>query len=303
LEDTVTTERVERALVSGATGFVGRALVAHLEAAATRLRFGEDDWLEQVQSADFRGATVFHLAARVHEENPGADESFIRDNVEKTRALANAAARGGARRLVFLSSVKVNGEETKQRPFRPGDAPAPEDAYGRSKAQAEQALREVKGLEIAIVRAPLVYGAGVKGNLLHLLRLADSPWPLPFGAIRNRRSFVHVDDLARLLIDCALQPRAAGGTFFAAHWDTVSTPQLITSIRTQLGRPARLPRVAPGLIEAAAAIAGQRRRVRRLTRSLEVDVSDTTTQLGWAAQIGVVTAIEDMVSAYREAAP
>lgn len=298
----MTPERVERALISGATGFVGRALVAHLEASATRLRFSEDDWLEQLRAADFRGATIFHLAARVHEEIAGSDESYIRDNVEKTRALAFAAANGGARRLVFLSSVKVNGEESKLRPFRPGDAPAPEDAYGRSKALAEEALRKIPGLEIAIVRAPLVYGAGVKGNLLSLLRLADTSWPLPFGAIRNRRSFVHVDDLARLLIDCALHPQAAGGTFFAAHWQSVSTPQLVTSIRSHLRRPARLAHISPPLLEAAAALAGQRPRMRRLTRSLEVDVSDTTAQLGWTAQIGLETSVEDMVRAYLHAA-
>ncbi len=291
--------RVERALVSGASGFVGQVLVSHLEASATRLRFGDDDWLDQVASADFRDATVFHLAARAHEARLASEQAYFRDNVEKTRALAFAAAQRGARRLVFLSSVKVNGEETRQRPFRAGDAPAPEDAYGRSKALAEQALATVPGLEVVIVRAPLVYGSGAKGNLLSLLRLADTPWPLPFGGIRNRRSFIHVDDLARLLIDCALHPAAAGRTFFAAHGESISTTQLVSSLRSHLGRAQRLAPVPPVLLEAGAALTGQRLRMRRLTRSLEVDASETTQQLGWTAQIGLEPAVEDMVRAYR----
>jgi nucleoside-diphosphate-sugar epimerase len=198
--------------------------------------------------------------------------------------------------------VKVNGEETRQRPFRIVDAPAPEDAYGRSKALAEAELTSMKGLETSIVRAPLVYGAGVKGNLLALLRVSDSPWFLPFGAIRNRRSFVHVDDLARLLIECAVHPAAAGRTFFAAHWRSVSTPQLVAAMRTHLGMPARLMNVPPALLEGAALITGRRNPMRRLTRSLEVDASETSEQLGWTAQIGVDAAVGDMVEAYREAA-
>jgi nucleoside-diphosphate-sugar epimerase len=293
--------RLDRALVSGASGFVGRALVAHLEASATPLRFGEGDWLEQVKAADFRGATVFHLAAKVHGTQPDLDSVYMHDNVEKTRELARAAATGGARRLVFLSTVKVHGEETRARAFTSDDGPQPEGAYARSKWAAEQALAAAGDLEIAIVRAPLVYGPGVKGNLLSLLRLADSPWPLPFGAIDNRRSFVHVDDLARLLIECALLPQAAGGTFLAAHAESISTPRLLAAMRSHLGRPPRLLRVRPGMIEAAAAATGQSDRLRPLTRSLEVDAAPTTARLGWTAQIGFDTSVEDTVRAYREA--
>jgi nucleoside-diphosphate-sugar epimerase len=293
--------RVERAIVSGASGFVGRAVVAHLEASATSLRFAEEDWLEQVRAADFRGATVFHLAARVHGEGAGSEAEFIRDNVEKTRTLAQVAANGGARRFVFLSTVKVHGEETRHRPFRPGDPLAPEDAYGRSKAEAERALAKVAGLETAVVRAPLVYGPGAKGNLHALLRLADSPWPLPFAAIANRRSFVHVDDLARLLIDCAALPQAAGSTFFAAHARSVSTAQLVAALRANLGRPARLVRAPRAWLEAGAFLAGQGARMRRLTRSLEVDAAETSARLGWQAQIGFEPAVEDMVRAYAHA--
>ena len=274
--------------------------MAHLEASATPLHFGEGDWLEQVNAADFRDATVFHLAAKVHGAEPGTEADYLHDNAEKTRALAQAAAAGGARRLVFLSTVKVLGEETAARPFRADDTPRPEGPYARSKWAGEQALASAGALESVVVRSPLVFGPGVKGNLLALLRIADSAWPLPFGAIDNRRSFVHVDDLARLLIDCALLPQAAGGTFLAAHAESISTPRLVAAMRAHFGRPARLVRVAPRALEAAAAVAGQAMRMRRLTRSLEVDASQTARKLGWTAQIGFESGVEDMVRAYRE---
>ena len=291
----------ERALVSGAGGFVGSALVAHLEVTQSRLRLGAPDWMEQLESTDFRGATVFHLAARVHADDDD-DPAFLRDNVDKTLAFARAAQRGGARRFVFLSSVKVNGEESPGRPFTRADAPAPQDAYARSKAQAEAALAAVEGLEWVVVRSPLVYGANVKGNLLSLLRLADSPWPLPFGSLDNRRSFVHVDDLARLLIDAASSGAAVGRMYLAAHSVPVSTRMLVTRMREALARKPRLVPVPRGVLEGAAALAGQGERMHRLTRSLEVDAADAQRELGWTAQIGFDNALEDMVGAYRQAA-
>jgi len=290
---------LERALVSGAGGFVGSALVAHLEVTQGRLRMGAADWMEQLGSTDFRGATVFHLAARVHADD-NDDPAFLRDNVDKTLALAEAARRGGARRLVFLSSVKVNGEESRAHPFNRADPIDPEDAYARSKAQAEAALATVTGLDTVVVRSPLVYGAGVKGNLLALLRLADSPWPLPFGALENRRSFVHVDDLARLLIDCATHAQAVGRIYYAAHAASVSTRELVSAMRAKLERPSRLVSVSPGALEGVATIAGLRSRMQRLTRSLEVDAADAERELGWTAQIGFANALEDMVGAYRQ---
>jgi len=292
--------RPERAVVSGATGFVGRSLVSLVEGAVTQVHLGEPDWADQVRAADYAGATVFHLAAKVHGEGPDTQAAYWHDNVVKTRAFAQAAADGGARRFVFLSTVKVNGEETSGHPYRSADAPAPEDDYGRTKWEAEKSLAQFPGIEIAIVRSPLVYGAGVKGNLLALLRLADSTMPLPFGAIENRRSFVHVDDLARLLIECGTSPHAAGRVFMAAHPDRVSTPRLIAAMRKLLGRPRRLVPVPPFLLEGAALVSGQRLKMRRLTRSLEVDAAETQRALGWIAQISFETGIEDLVRTYRE---
>jgi UDP-glucose 4-epimerase len=296
----------QRFVVTGASGFVGSAIRSHLEGPFHHLSLAADDWADQVKGTDFTDRCVLHLAARVHDGAPGSEAEYERDNVVKTRVLAEAAAAGGARRFVFLSTIKVNGEETADEPFRRNSAPHPRDAYGRSKWAAEQALARVAqgaGLEVAIVRSPLVYGPGAKGNLLTLMRLAESPWPLPFAAIRNRRSFIQVDDLARLLLACATLEQAAGRTFLAAHSQSVSTPRLVAALRAALDRPARLVGVPPWLLEAGAFPLGQLARMRRLTRSLEIDVSDTERELGWAAQVSFETAVDDMVAAYRSPAP
>jgi nucleoside-diphosphate-sugar epimerase len=289
-----------RVIVTGSTGFVGRSLAAQVKGPFEALHFGAADWRSELEATDFAQATVLHLAGRAH--GGGTIEEFRTDNLEKTRAIVGAAASRGARRVVFLSTVKVNGEETRERPFAAEDPPAPEDEYGRSKWAAENAIVDAgsrSGLEYTIVRAPLVYGAGVRGNLLTLLRLADSGLPLPLAAIDNKRSFLHVDDLARLLLACAAVPHAAGRTYLAAHAAPVSTPRLVTLMREKLERPARLFPVATPLLEATASMTGQGERMRRLTRSLEVDPSRAERELDWAAQISIETAIEDMVSAYR----
>ena len=292
---------VERAVISGATGLVGRSLVSLIESCSvTQVHFGEPDWADQVRAAEYAGATVFHLAAKAHGEGPDTPAAYWHDNVVKTRSFAEAAASGGAKRFVFLSTVKVNGEETSAQPFRSDDAPAPEDEYGRTKWEAEKSLAQFGGMEFTIVRSPLVYGAGAKGNLLALLRLADSATPLPFGAIENRRSFIHVDDLARLLVECGTSPHASGHVFMAAHPDRVSTPRLIAAMRKLLGRPRRLVAVPPSLLEVAAFVSGQGMKMRRLTRSLEVDADETQRALGWIAQISFETGVEDLVRTYRE---
>ncbi len=295
-------ETFDRVVLTGAKGFVGRALAARLARPFAALRFGADGWRESLAAADLRGATVFHLAARVHRPDDGDDAAFERDNAGKTRALAEAAAAAGARRFVFLSTVKVNGEESGARPFQTGDAPHPRDAYGRSKWAAEQALAEVAaahGLAVAIVRSPLVFGGGAAGNLAQLLRLADSAWPLPFASIANRRSFVQVDDLARLLVACAESSEAPGRTFFAAHREPFGTARLLVLLRAALGRPARLFAYPPRVLEAAASMIGRGEEARRLTRSLEVDPSQAEALLGWRAEVSLDAAVRELAAAYR----
>lgn len=294
---------MQRVLLTGAGGFVGRALVAALPAPPDVLAMAPHDWEERLARAPLEGAIVFHLAARVHDARERDAAAFRRDNAGKTRRLAEEAARRGARRLVFMSTIKVHGEESPGRPFTAGDAPDPRDPYARSKLEAEQALREVAAatrLEVVTVRSPLVLGAGAQSNVASLIALADSRWPLPFAAIANRRSFVHVDDLARLLLACGDAPQAAGATFIAAHRVAMSTPSLVRALRAALGRPARLFECPARVLEAAASAAGQGERMRRLTRSLEADAAATEAALGWTATIDLAAAASEMARARRE---
>lgn len=295
------------AIVTGSTGFVGRALLARLGARARGLRLSGEGWREGIGRADFRGATVFHLAARVHRPGEDDEAAYARDNVEKTRALAQAATEGGARRFVFLSSIKVNGEETGARPFAAGDAPAPADAYARSKLAAEEALRSLAGrggLEVTIVRSPLVVGAGAAGHLRALLALVDTPWPLPFAGIANRRTLIEAGDLAELLERASGNGDAAGRTLLAGDPSALSTPAIVGILRRALARPVRLFACPGGLLELAAGLAGQGGRMRRLTRSLEVDVAETTAMLGWTPRTGAAAGLEALALAWRaERAP
>lgn len=284
-------------VVTGATGFVGRRLMERLGPGARPLSLASDDWRDRLASADLAGACVFHLGARVHRTREQDDAAFMADNVGKTRELAEAAARQGARRFVFLSTIKVLGEETS-RPLRSDDPYAPQDAYARSKRAAEESLASI-AMEVAIVRPPLVYGHGASGNLAALLRLCDSPWPLPLGGLGNRRSLVHVDDLADLLVQCAVQPQAAGRTYHAAHPRPVGTTHLVTQLRAALGRKARLVAVPSVLLEGCAALLGRREAARRLTRSLEVDSAAADRELGWVARVSPEEAIADLARSSR----
>ena len=291
-----------RAVVTGATGFVGRRLAARLPGSVDKLALGNEDWRRGIAATDWRNACVYHLAARVHEARTG-DADFERDNVEMTVALAEAAAAGGATRLVFLSTIKVNGEQTHGRPFKPADAPSPEDAYRRSKWRAEQALGRVSrdtGIEVVVVRSPLVIGPGARANLLALMRMAASRMPLPFASLRNRRTLVGVHDLAALLETCGNLPQASGRTFLAGHPEPLSTPRLLGAIRAAWNRPAGLFAVSPGVLEAAAAVVAARKKMYRLTRSLEVDVTATMRELAWTPSQTMDAAIAEMALAFRD---
>ena len=291
-----------KVLVSGATGFVGTAFVARL-GAHRRVPMASPGWREAVARADYRDATVVHLAARVHEQHGDAAD-FECDNTEKTRLLAEAAAAGGATRFVFASTVKVHGEETADMAFRPDSPPAPADPYARSKWRAEETLRDIAsrtGLPVVTVRIPLTYGPGVRGNFRALLRLADTAFWLPFAAIRNRRSLVHVRDLADALLLAAGHPAAPGRAFIAAHPVSVSTPELVAALRAALGRPARLFPVPVLALEAGATVAGMRCTMRRLTRSLEADSALLMSVLGWAPRVALADGMADTVAAWRAA--
>lgn len=272
-------------MVTGASGFVGARVAARLGAPAT-LSMRRGDWREATEAFDFRGATVIHLAARVHDPR-ARDEDYERDNVGKTSVLAHAAAASGAARFVFASTVKVFGEESAAGAFTEQDEPRPEDAYARSKWQAEDALDQVSaqtGLPVVVLRIPLTYGPGVGGNFRALARLADSGWWLPFGALANRRSLVHVDDLADAIVLAATAEGTPGHTYNVAHPEPVSTARLVEAMRAALGRPRRLFALPPALLESLAAMAGRGAQARRLTRSLEVDSSAFTRATGWQAR-------------------
>ena len=284
------------AVVTGASGFIGRRLMARLGGAATPLTLGAEDWPRRLASAPMGGAVVYHLGARVPRPGDRDEAAFHRDNVEKTMALARAACRAGARALVFASTVKVLGEESSS-PL-PADAPyAPQDAYARSKRAAEEALREAcaGALPCIFVRFPLVFGAGAEGNLARLRRLCDSALPLPFAAVHNRRSWIHVEDLAELLARCGIaEADPAPRIVHAAHPEPASTPQLLAALRRALGRPARLVPVPVAWLEVAASAAGAGEAMRRLTRSLELDAGETFARFAWRPRFDLSRAVSDL---------
>ena len=288
-------QRLHRVVITGATGFVGRHLRPRLPASVTTVSLGPEDWKARLDAAPLSGAAVFHLAARAH--STGLEAEFVRDNVEKTRVLAQTALREGASRLVYLSSVKVHGEESGARPFEPQDPLDPKDAYARSKSAAERVLAEVaaQGLPVTIVRAPLVYGPGARANLAELLRIADSSWPLPFAAFDARRSFVHVGDLADALVAAGSRAEAAGKAYIVAHPYAPSVSEVVTLMRRHLGRPARLWSLPAAAFEALAACAGQGEKARRLTRPLLADPAAAQRELGWSARVPIGEAIEELV--------
>ncbi len=203
-------------------------------------------------------------------------------NCDSAVRLAEAAA-GLVRRFIFLSSVKVHGEDSGGRTYGEEDALNPEDSYGRSKLEAERALTETaarNGMELAMIRPPLVYGPEVKANFLRLLGWIDAGVPLPLASVRNRRSLIYLGNLVDMIARCAEHP-AARGPFLASDEETVSTPELVSRIARALGRSARLVRTPPVLLRVAGMIAGRRDEIRRLTGSLVVDSSRARRLLDW----------------------
>jgi UDP-glucose 4-epimerase len=309
---------MRKVLVTGANGFVGTALCGALSrqeipfVAAVRTKTRNDqhemggintgtDWSKALLGAD----TVVHLAARVHVMNDRSHDplaAFRTTNVDATLNLARQAVDSGAKRFVFVSSVKVNGEVTTDRaPFSNRDAPAPQDAYAISKFEAESgltALAERTGLEVVIVRPPLVYGPGVRANFLRLMQLARSGLPLPFGAFENRRSMVALDNLTDLLVTCALHPAAAGETFMVSDDNDLTIPALLHMLSRAMGKPSFLLPIPASLISGCAKAFGKSAFASRLLDSLQVDISYTRSRLGWSPIIGVEEAVNRTAAHY-----
>jgi nucleoside-diphosphate-sugar epimerase len=290
-----------RILVTGASGFVGTALCRELLArghavrAALRRRFPPSvvpPRLQQILVPDIGAEfdrralvdgvdTVVHLAAIAHRSSPD-DGELRRVNCDAAVRLAEAAA-GSVRRFVFLSSAKVHGEDSGSRAYTEDDALDPQDSYGRSKLEAERALTDTAarcGIELVIVRPPLVYGPGVRANFLRLLGLIDSGLPLPFASVHNRRSLIYLGNLVDAIARFAEHP-AARGPFLVGDDESVSTPELVSRIARVLGRPARLLPVPPALLRMAGMIAGRRDEMRRLTGNLAIDSLRARRLLDW----------------------
>jgi nucleoside-diphosphate-sugar epimerase len=306
-------------LITGATGFVGRGLCSRLLAEGRDARcavrqpsstansvvvgdIGPDtDWGQALNGVD----TVVHLAARVHiMEDTASDPlaEFRRVNVDGTLNFARQAASAGVKRFVFISTVKVNGEETLPHPnplplgegmahcFTEQDTPHPQDPYGISKHEAEEGLRSVAeetGLEVVIIRPPLVYGPGVKGNFASMVRWVNKGIPLPLGSIHNQRSLVALDNLVDFIITCIDHPAAANQTFLVADGEDLSTTELLRRVGQAMNKPARLIPVPMSVLKVGARLFGKEAMAQRLCGNLQVDISKARKVLGWTPPVSV----------------
>lgn len=303
-------------LVTGASGFVGSALCARLiqdglPARGAVRSFGSQlVGLETVEVGDITIDTgwltalegvwqVVHLAARVHamkDHSSDALAEYRRINVDGTRNLARQAAAAGVKRFVFLSSIKVNGESTKLgKPFTAGDKTDPNDPYGISKLEAENALLQIASetsLEVVIIRPPLVYGPGAKANFESMMRWLDCGIPLPLGSVtHNRRSMVALDNLIDLIVTCLRHPAAANQTFLVSDGEDLSTADLLRRMGNALGKPARLFYVPTGVLKLGAALLGRQLMYQRLLGSLQVDICHTRRLIDWTPPVSVDEAL------------
>ncbi|MFM9912804.1 MAG: UDP-glucose 4-epimerase family protein [Methylophilaceae bacterium] len=300
-----------KVLVTGASGFVGRALCAkllisgHQVVAAQRTAANTSTAIEWVVTGDLGDPgdlgenkvwqqalrnvdVVIHLSARVHVMHEHAEDSlkeFRCVNVAGTEHLARLCARNSVKRFIYLSSIKVNGEATSADiKFSEGDVPAPEDAYAISKLEAEQALHVIAaetGLEVVIVRPPLVYGAGVKGNFAQLLKTIAKGIPLPLASVRNLRSLIYVENLVDVLGLCAIHPAAAGQTYLVNDGEDVSISDLLRLLGEAMEHSAHLFPCPVVLLKMAAYVGGKTKQVERVLGTLQVDSNKIRRELGW----------------------
>jgi UDP-glucose 4-epimerase len=300
-------------LVTGGTGFVGRALVrrladlreidvicavrhqADLTGVGTHpVLIGDIDSQTDWTAVLRKTVAVIHAAARVHvmrDNSPDPLAKFRQVNVEGTINLARQAADAGVKRFIFISSVKVNGEETPPgSPFTEDQEPAPSDPYGISKLEAECALREIaesSEMAVVIIRPPLIYGPGVGANFYRLIKTVHQGIPLPLGAVENRRSLIGLDNLVDLICVCVEHPEAGNQIFLAADGEDLATPELIRRIGIALEKRPRLLRFPVPLLELAGGVTGRRAAIQRLCSSLQVDISKARTQLGWSPPVSL----------------
>lgn len=316
-------------LVTGANGFVGRVLCAmlldngyqvkaavrsaeaqvNLDARALPIIIGdihaETDWQVALVGVD----VVIHLAARVHvmrETAADADLAFRCVNTDGTENLAKQAAAAGVKRLVFLSSIKVLGESAADQVFDEKSPAAPQDAYARSKWAAEQMLQHISvvtGLQVVVIRTPLVYGAGVKGNFLRLMQLIKRGWPLPFACIQNQRSLVYVENLCGLLGVCVDHPAAAGQTLLVADSDAYSTPELMRQLANALNVSVHLLRVPVCVLKTVAGLFNKQAEIARLCDSLQVDATYTFQLLNWQPPYTASAGLAKTATAYLASLP
>lgn len=293
-------------LITGGRGFVGAQLCSTLAAHGwtvrnepLRLTEDPDRWKVSLSSV----FCVVHLAARVHRMGADreADDAYRRINVEGSRILAEQAANAGIGRFVFLSSIKVNGDGA-ERPYEASDVPDPSDSYGRSKWEAEKAVREVcerRGMECVIIRPPLIYGPGVKANFRKLLRLVELGMPLPLASIENRRSLIGLSNLIQFIETCMTHPRAAGQTWLIAEDESISTPELLRKLAQHMNRRSRLFRFPLGWLRRLGSFFRMSAQIDRLCNSLLVDATPARTLLGWRPAISLDEELARTVAAYR----
>ncbi len=304
---------MKRAIITGATGFIGAALCKKLTISGwsvlgfiqTNENITPGHNIELISGFKLETSNMpknsfintqclIHTAARVHVMQDSTVDllhEFRKVNVEGTLRLAKQAAAAGVKRFILLSSVKVHGESSQiGQPFRESDQVVPESPYALSKYEAELKLMEIAkttSMELVIIRPPLVYGAGAKGNFRILLNWIQKGIPLPLGAINNRRSFVGIDNLVDFIITCLEHPKAANQIFFVSDGEDLSTTELLKRAAMAMGRPARLIPVPPVIIQIGAKVLGKKEVAQRLLNSLQVDISKAQNLLGWTPPLSI----------------